>query len=282
MVLTRSQTGELLRAHDVAPSRALGQNFVVDPNTVRRIARLAGVGPADHVVEIGAGLGSLTLALADTGASVTALEVDRRLLAILEEVLADAGLAAGDSPVRVVDADATTADWERLLAASDRWVLVANLPYNVATPLVIDLLDHVAAIERMLVMVQAELGERLVAGPGGKDYGIPSLKVAYWATAHLVGHVGPDVFLPRPRVGSALVNIRRRARPASGADPATLFALVRTAFGQRRKILRRSLAGWLTAEAIAAAGVAPDARPEQLDLAAWGRLADQVTRSARS
>ncbi|MFP4514153.1 MAG: 16S rRNA (adenine(1518)-N(6)/adenine(1519)-N(6))-dimethyltransferase RsmA, partial [Acidimicrobiales bacterium] len=226
----------ILQAHGLSPSRALGQNFVADPNTVRRIARLAEVGPGDHVVEIGAGLGSLTRALAETGAAVTAVEVDRHLVPVLREQVATLG-------VEVIEGDAGELDWSEVLGGATGWVLVANLPYNVATPLVLDLLDDVPAIERMLVMVQLEAGQRLAAGVGDPAYGIPSVKVAYWATAELVGRVPPSVFVPRPRVESVLVRIERRPVPAVEADPDRLFALVRAGFGQRRKMLRRSLAG---------------------------------------
>lgn len=266
MTLTRTQAAALLEQHGLSPSRALGQNFVVDPNTVRRIARLAEVGPGDHVVEIGAGLGSLTLALADTGAAVTAVEVDRHVLPVLRTVVADRG-------VTVVEGDALALDWSTVLGGADRWVLVANLPYNVATPLVLDLLDGVPAIARMLVMVQREAGERLAADVGDPAYGIPSVKVRYWATARLAGKVGPDVFLPRPKVDSALVAIERRAAPATDADADRLFALVRAGFGQRRKMLRRSLSGLVEPEAFVAAGVRPEARAEELGVEDWGRLA---------
>ena len=269
MTHTRTQLAALLERHDLGPSRALGQNFVVDPNTVRRIARLARVGPDTPVVEIGAGLGSLTLALAETGASVTAVEIDRHLRPILEEVVH--GL-----DVRVVAGDATALDWDDVLAGHDRWVLVANLPYNVATPLVLDLLRDVPKIERMLVMVQKEAGERLAAAPGTPAYGIPSVKVALRATARLVGKVGPDVFLPRPRVDSALVEVVRRPTLAVDADPILLVSLVEAGFNQRRKMLRRSLATRVSPEAFEAAGVRPEERPEQLSIEEWGRLTDAV------
>lgn len=268
--LSRRQVLDLLDRHGLRPSRALGQNFVVDPNTVRRIARLAEVGPGDAVVEIGAGLGSLTLALAATGASVTAVEVDRHLLPALREVAEPAG-------VKVVEGDAMRLDWGRLLGSTPgAWVLVANLPYNVATPLIADLLDFVPAVGRMLVMVQREVGERLAAGPGDTAYGAVSVKVAYWARARLVGRVPPAVFVPRPNVESVLVDIRRHEAPA--VDPATvapdaLFALVRAGFAQRRKMLRSALAGVVAPDAFEAAGVDPRARAETLDVAAWGRLA---------
>ena len=226
---------DLLTSRGLAPRRDLGQNFVADPNTVRRIAHLAAVGPGDRVVEVGAGLGSLTLALAETGATIVAVEVDRGLAAVLRDVVAD--IAA----VTVVEADAMTLDWPGLLGADGQWVLVANLPYNVATPLVADLLDGVPQIARMLVMVQREVGERLVAGPGSAAYGAVSVKVAYWATGRLVGAVPAAVFMPRPKVESVLVEIVRREPP--DVAPGELFELVRTAFGQRRKMLRRSLAG---------------------------------------
>ncbi|MFO7279591.1 MAG: 16S rRNA (adenine(1518)-N(6)/adenine(1519)-N(6))-dimethyltransferase RsmA [Thermoanaerobacterales bacterium] len=272
MTLSRRQVRELLDELGLAPSRALGQNFVADPNTVRRIARLAGVGPGDRVVEVGPGLGSLTLALVETGAEVTAVELDRHLLPVLQRVVAPHG-------VRIVHGDALTLDWDELLGdgSADRpWTLVANLPYNVATPLVLRLLEQVPAITSMLVMVQREVAERLAAAPGDPAYGIPSVKVAYRADAEVVGRVPPTVFVPRPRVESALVRLRRLPAPRVATDPDRLFRLVEAAFGQRRKMLRRSLAGLVDAAAFERAGVSPQARPEQLDLAAWDRLARAV------
>jgi 16S rRNA (adenine1518-N6/adenine1519-N6)-dimethyltransferase len=251
-----------------SPRRGLGQNFVADPNTVRRIARLAGVGEGDRVVEVGAGLGSLTLALAETGAHVTAIEVDHRIAVVLRDVLSGTG-------VTVVEADAMTLDWPAVLDGDDGWVLVANLPYNIATPLVCDLLDDVPAIERMLVMVQREVAERFVAEPGSKQYGAVSVKVAYWASARLVGVVPASVFVPRPNVESALVELTRRRPPA--ADPTALFSLVRIAFGQRRKMLRRSLVDRVSPEQFAAAAISPEARPEELDVDAWCRLVAAVS-----
>jgi len=262
------QARELLARHGVRPSRALGQHFVVDPNTVRRVVRLAGVEPGDHVVEIGAGLGSLTLALAEAGAAVTAVELDRHLLPVLDEVLA----GVEPAPV-VVHANALELDWTSLLRGAAHWQLVANLPYNVATPLVLDVLDHVPAIERLFVMVQREAGERLAARPASAAYGIPSVKVAYWADADVVARVGPNVFLPPPKVESVLVRIVRRPNPATDADPVRLFALVRAGFGQRRKMLRRALAGLVEPAAFELSGVRPEARAEELSVIEWGKLA---------
>jgi len=269
MTLTRREAVELLDRHGLTPSRALGQNFLVDPNTVRKIVRLAGVEPGDPVVEIGAGLGGLTLALADAGAAVVAVEIDRHLLPALREVVEPEGVA-------VVAGDALTLDWSSVLAGHERWSLVANLPYNVATPLVCDLLDEVPTIDRMLIMVQREVGERLAAAPGDAAYGIPSVKVAYWATARVVGRVPPTVFLPQPKVDSALVSITRRPEPAVDADPDRLFHLVRTAFGQRRKMLRRSLVDLVTPAMFDQAGIRPEARPEELGIEEWGRLTDAL------
>jgi len=267
VTLSGADVRRLLDTYGLAPRRARGQNFVVDPNTVRRIARLAGVGAGDRVVEIGAGLGSLTLALAETGASVTAIEVDSGLVPALRSVVEPVG-------VTVVEGDALRLDWSSLLG-SDRWILVANLPYNVATPLVADLLDTVPAISRMLVMVQREVAERLAAGPGDDAYGAVSVKVAYWATAKVVGRVPATVFHPVPNVESALVRIDRRPAPAVGpeVDPEWLFRLVRAGFGQRRKMLRRSLAALVPTGAFAAAGIRPEARAEELAVEDWGRLA---------
>jgi 16S rRNA (adenine1518-N6/adenine1519-N6)-dimethyltransferase len=266
-VLSRSDVQRLLAEHGLAARRDLGQNFVVDPNTVRRIARLAGVGPGDHVLEIGPGLGSLTLALAETGAIVRAVEVDHGVVPVLREVVRECPL------VDVLEADAMRLDWAGVLAGAPRWVLVANLPYNIATPLLLDLLDAVPAVDRMLVMVQKEVGERLCAAARTPAYGAVSVKVAYWATARIAGLVPASVFVPRPNVESALVEITRRDTPATTAPPAAMFHLVRTAFGQRRKMLRRSLSGIVAPEVFEAAAIDPQRRPEELDVVEWGRLA---------
>jgi 16S rRNA (adenine1518-N6/adenine1519-N6)-dimethyltransferase len=275
-MLSKPEVSRLLAGNGIRPSRALGQNFVGDPNTVRRVARLAEVGPGDRVVEIGAGLGSLTLALLATGASVTTIERDRSLVMVVRDVLSE---RAPGADVKVVEADAMSLDWGALLVPPRGWALVANLPYNVATPLVADLLDNVPAIDRMLVMVQEEVAHRMVAGPGEPAYGAVSVKVAYWAEAALVGTVPSSVFVPRPRVGSALVRMRRRPVPAvdpSAVPAETMFALVRAGFARRRKMLRGALAGVVPAEAFATAGIDPTTRAEQLGVADWGRLAAAV------
>lgn len=272
MTLSRPEVQRLLADHGLRPSRALGQNFVVDPNTVRRIVRLAGVTDGAAVVEVGAGLGSLTLALAEAGARVVAVEVDRGLVPILRQLVAD-------QPVTVVEADALQIDWAELLGPADgngRWSLVANLPYNIATPLVVQVLEQAPQVGSLLVMVQREVGERLAARPGQAAYGAVSVVVDYWAEASVVGRVPPTVFVPRPNVESALVRIDRRPSPAVPVTTATydrLRQVVRAGFAQRRKMLRRSLAGVVPVAAFAAAGVAPEAWAEELDVEQWGRLA---------
>lgn len=265
MTLGAGQVRDLLDRHGVRLRQSLGQNFVVDPNTVERIVRLAGVGRGDRVVEVGAGCGSLTVALADVGAQLTAIEIDRRLAPVLAEVLEG-------SDVEVVIADATETDWTTLTGDSSA-TLVANLPYNVGTGIVLDVLVSALSIRRLVVMIQREVAERLVAPPGDERRGIPSVVVDYFATAEIVARVPPTVFFPRPRVDSAVVRLERRERPATPAPWETIEPLVRAAFGQRRKMLRRSLAGLVPAEAFDRAGVSPSARPVELDVADWGRLA---------
>ncbi len=258
----------LLQTHGLKPSRALGQNFVVDANTVRRIARLAHVGPGDQVLEIGAGLGSLSLALAETGASIQALEIDRHLIAPLREVVEPVG-------VTVHQADALTADYDEILGSRPT-VVVANLPYNVATPVVLHLLETRPEVARMLVMVQKEAGERLAAHAGDEAYGAVSLRVQYFADATVVGKVPPSVFVPKPHVDSVLVAVVRRE--SVRVDPAVvsedeLFSVIRTAFGQRRKMLRRSLAEWTTEGVFERAGVDETRRPEELTIEEFAALA---------
>jgi len=257
-----------MERHGLEARRALGQNFVVDPNTVRRIARLAEVGEGDPVVEIGPGLGSLTLALVELGAQVTAVEMDRDVVPVLREVVAS-------HDVRVIEGDAREVDWEVVLGAHERWTLVANLPYNVATPLVLDLLRDVPRIQSMLVMVQREAGERLAATAGDKAIGIPSIIVAYHGVAEVVGRVPATVFHPQPKVESVLVRITRHAVAPVATPIEQIEPVLRTAYGQRRKMLRRSLSALIEPAGFAAAGVDPEARPETLDLDAWSRLAGQ-------
>lgn len=268
MTLGAGRIRALLDEHGLAPSRALGQNFLVDPNTARRIAAASGAGRGDHVLEIGPGLGSLTLALAELGAHVTAVELDRHLVPVLCEVVADA-----DPPVEVVHGDALDVDLAELLSASPRWRLAANLPYNVGTTIFLRVLEEAPAVAGGVVLVQREVAERLAARPGEQAYGIPSVKVAWWADARVAGRVPASVFHPRPRVDSAFVTFERRPAPGDDAARRRVFALVDAGFGQRRKMLRRSLAGVVTPEAFERAGIDPTRRAEELALDDWLRLA---------
>lgn len=282
-LLSPTDVRGLLAAHDLRPNRALGQNFLADPNTARRIVRLAGVGPGDRVLEVGPGVGSLTVALAEAvspDGEVLALELDRHLLPVLNEVVADV------PQVRVVQGDALTVDYGGLLGDARPWTMVSNLPYNVATPLMARLLDDVSALGVLSAMVQKEVAERLAAPPGTPDCGAISVKVAYHATAAIVGVVPPTVFMPRPKVDSAIVRFERRPSPPVDVPSAEgLFALARAGFAQRRKTLRQALRPVLAArveEVLAAAGIAPMARAETLTLDQWAALARAGGSAGRS
>lgn len=263
-----------LDAVDVRPSRALGQNFVADPGTLRRIVELAGVGPGDAVVEVGPGLGGLTSALAAAGASVLALELDPRL--------AEATRALRLPGVAVIEADARRFPWERLeeQAASagivgERWSLVSNLPYRSGATIVVQVLERAPAVRRLTVMLQREVAERLLAPVGSPARGAPSVLVEHWATGRLAGSVAPEVFVPRPRVRSALVTLERRPGGGNPAYP-VLRELVHRGFAQRRKTLRRALAPEVGEAELTEAGIDPRRRAEELELAEWSRLAGVV------
>ena len=261
---SRSEIAGLLREHGVAPSRRLGQHFLADPNITRKIVGLAGVGPGEQVVEVGAGTGSLTRALASAGAHVVAYEIDAGLLSVLEDVTA--GL---DVELRFLDV--TTADLAADLGGG-RWTMVANLPYNVGTPLLLDALRRVEQIERFVVMVQMEVAERLVAEPGGGQYGIPSVVAGIHSRGRLAFRVRPHVFYPPPKVESAVVVLDRVPAP-DGSERAIEIAGI--AFNQRRKMLRRSLADLFDdpVSVLERAGLDPTARAEDLSPADYLSLA---------
>lgn len=268
---------------DLRPTKRLGQNFVHDANTVRRIVRLAGVGPDDVVLEVGPGLGSLTLPLLEAAAAVVAVEIDPVLAGRLPETAAQ---RAPGRDLRVVTGDALRLGADDLApdgAAPD--VLVANLPYNVAVPVVLHLLAVLPGLARGLVMVQSEVAERLAARPGEKAYGAPSVKLAWYADARRAGPVPRAVFWPVPGVDSGLVAFTRHAVAPPDAERAAVFAVVDAAFAQRRKSLRAALAGWAgsapAAETILrAAGIDPGARGEALDVAAFTAIARARPRAA--
>ncbi len=259
---------------DVTPTKKLGQNFVVDANTVRRIAQVARVQPGDRVVEVGPGLGSLTLAILEAGASVTAVEIDHRLAARLAETATAHGVP--DGALTVVDADALRVTD----LPGDPAVLVANLPYNVSVPVLLHFLETFPALQRGVVMVQAEVGERLAAPPGSKTYGAPSAKAAWYGAWRLAGTVSRQVFWPVPNVDSVLVAFTRDPEPRGTEDERRrTFALVDAAFQQRRKMLRQALSAVLGGSAasasavLEAAGVAPTARGEELGVDDFLRIA---------
>ncbi|HEX2148603.1 MAG TPA: 16S rRNA (adenine(1518)-N(6)/adenine(1519)-N(6))-dimethyltransferase RsmA [Actinomycetota bacterium] len=263
-LLGPADIGELARRYGIVPTKALGQNFVIDQNTIRRIVRLAEIDPTDRIIEVGAGVGTLTLALAEAAAHVTAIELDRKLIPALEEVL------RGTDNVKIVVGDAMELDFAPIVAGGAHR-LVANLPYNIATPLIADLLLERPEIEDFVVMVQREAGERFVAGPGSKAYGSVSLLVAYHAHARLLGKVPASVFWPVPNVESLLVRLTRRPSMAD-VGAAELMRVVRAAFSQRRKTIRNTLASGLDMEAgeveaaLARAGIDPGLRAEALGL----------------
>ena len=255
------------------PTKALGQNFVIDPNTVRRIIRTAGVSTGDVVVEVGSGLGSLTLGLLPAAARVVAVEIDPTLAGALTATVADY------APGLVSRLDVVQADALRLtdLPGPDPTTLVANLPYNVAVPVLLHLLDALPTLRHGLVMVQKEVADRLAAAPGSRTYGVPSVKAAWHADIHLAGTVPRTVFWPAPNVDSGLVAFVRRD-PPGGADRRDVFAVVDAAFAQRRKTLRAALSQWAGSPAAAetvlrAAGVDPRARGEQLAVEDFARIA---------
>ena len=277
MLLGPTQVRQLADRFGVRPAKARGQNFVVDAGTIRRIVRVAGVRPGEHVVEVGPGLGSLTLGLLEADAVVTAVEIDPVLARALPATVAAQAPAAADR-LTVLTADA--------LAVTDLpggpTALVANLPYNVAVPVLLTFLARFASLERVLVMVQAEVADRLAAPPGSRTYGIPSVKAAWYADVRRAGTVGRAVFWPVPRVDSALVAAVRREPPSTTATREQVFAVVDAAFAQRRKTVRAALAGLAggadaAEQALVAAGVDPGARGERLAVEDFARVAEHLT-----
>lgn len=274
-LLGPAQIRELAERLELRPTKQWGQNFVVDANTVRKIVRVSGVGPHDNVVEVGPGLGSLTLALLPVVRHVTAVEVDPRLAGELENTVRRLQPEHADR-LRLVAADALTVT---SLPKPQPTALVANLPYNISVPVVLSFLEHFPSLERVLVMVQLEVAERLASAPGSKVYGVPSLKAAWYADVELAGRVGRTVFWPAPNVDSGLVSMVRRPPPATAASRAEVFRCIDAAFLQRRKALRGALASWAGSPAhaeaaLVAAGIDPMERGEQLTIADFARIAE--------
>ncbi len=264
-LLGPAEIRDLAELLGIQPTKKLGQNFVIDANTVRRIVKSAGVVAGETVVEVGPGLGSLTLGLLETGASVVAVEIDKRLAAQLPLTVRQ---LAPDADLTVLTEDALRVTE----LPGEPTVLVANLPYNVSVPVLLHFLEHFPSLQRGLVMVQAEVGERVAAGPGSKVYGSPSIKAAWYGEFSTAGKVSRQVFWPVPNVDSILVRFERREQPGTEAERLATFALVDAAFQQRRKMLRQALAGVFgdsgaASARLEAAGVAPTARGEELGVA---------------
>ncbi|MFF8549913.1 16S rRNA (adenine(1518)-N(6)/adenine(1519)-N(6))-dimethyltransferase RsmA [Streptomyces albidoflavus] len=277
-LLGPSDIRELATALGVRPTKQRGQNFVIDANTVRRIIRTADVRADDVVVEVGPGLGSLTLGLLETARHVTAVEIDDTLAAALPATV-EARLPARAAHFALVHSDALRVTE---LPGPAPTALVANLPYNVAVPVLLHMLEHFPTIERTLVMVQSEVADRLAAAPGSKVYGVPSVKATWYAEVKRAGAIGRNVFWPAPNVDSGLVSlVRRDGPPATTATREQVFAVVDAAFAQRRKTLRAALSGWAGSAAAAeaalvAAGVSPQARGESLTVEEFAAIAEHA------
>lgn len=277
-LLTSNDIRELCAQLNIRPTKTLGQNFVNDPGTVRKIVRNAGVQAGEQVLEIGPGLGSLTLALLEAGAQVSAVEIDPPLAQALPTT---ARARFPEAKLQVFTADALTITGPESIDGATPTRLVANLPYNVAVPIVLTVLEKLPSIQTVLVMVQAEVADRLAATPGNKIYGVPSAKVAWYASARRTLTIGRNVFYPVPNVDSALVKIERRPHPDTAATREQVFAVIDAAFAQRRKTLRQALAGLAGSagaaqEALERAGVSPTARGETLDIDQFAAVAQQL------
>ena len=277
-LLTSNDIRELCAQLNIRPTKTLGQNFVNDPGTVRKIVRNAGVQAGEQVLEIGPGLGSLTLALLEAGAQVSAVEIDPPLAQALPPT---AQARFPEAKLQVFTADALTITGPESIDGAAPTRLVANLPYNVAVPIVLTVLEKLPSIQTVLVMVQAEVADRLAATPGNKIYGVPSAKVAWYASARRTLTIGRNVFYPVPNVDSALVKIERRPHPDTAATREQVFAVIDAAFAQRRKTLRQALAGLAGSagaaqEALERAGVSPTARGETLDINQFAAVAQQL------
>lgn len=265
---------ELAERLGIRPTKTLGQNFVHDPNTIRRIVRAAELTPADVVLEVGPGLGSLSLGLLAASSHLTAVEIDPRLASELPLTVSKVAPDLSDR-LTVVEADALAV---RRLPDPQPTAIVANLPYNVSVPVLLNLLAALPSVQRGLVLVQLEVADRLAAAPGSKVYGVPSAKLAWYGPARRVGVVPRNVFWPVPNVESGLVQFSRSAPPTTEASRDEVFAVIDAAFSQRRKMLRSALANWAGSAAAAEqilvrAGVAPTARGETVDIAGFARIA---------
>ncbi|OZG49189.1 dimethyladenosine transferase [Bombiscardovia coagulans] len=285
------ENGQLLGATDIRslaehanikPTKKLGQNFVIDPGTVRRIVRIANVHPASHVIEVGPGLGSLTLGLLEAGATVHAVEIDPNLAALLPQTV-EAHMPQAANHLKVINQDALTFKPQDCpeLTEQTSLTLVSNLPYNVATPIILTLLERFSNLSSFVVMVQKEVADRLVAGPSSKTYGVPSAKLAWYGQANLAGRIGRHVFWPAPNVDSALVSFERRAPLQSESERQETFHLIDAAFAQRRKTLRAALHGLVEPADFQQAAIDPQRRGETLSIQEFVRLSHYSASSSQ-
>lgn len=287
-LLSAADIRQLADILDLRPTKTLGQNYVIDPNTIRRIVGAAHLDATEHVLEIGPGLGSLTLGILDVAQAVTAIEIDPPVASRLATTV-EQWRPGSTNRLAVLEADALRIGQDEITAATPPaavgppTAIVANLPYNVAVPVMLHILAEVPSIQHGLVMVQQEVAERLIAAPGSKIYGVPSVKMAWYAEATSAGSVGTKVFWPAPRITSGLVHFTARQPPTTTATRAQVFDVIDAAFAQRRKTLRAALSGWAgngaaAEQILVAADVDPKARGEVLDVEQFARIAEQQHR----
>ena len=269
MVMGIKEVQSILDRYSVVPTRSLGQNFVIDPNIIRKIVRLADLSPEDQILEIGAGFGALTCGF-EKVQRVVAIEFDRYLLAPLNEMLQETRML---EKTEIIHADAMEIKWGDFFSKRPgNWKMVSNLPYNISSTLLLDLLDHAPQITDFLVMVQREVGERFVANAGTASYGIPSVKAQYWSEVSIVAHVPSKVFFPVPNVDSVLLKFSRHLS-LEKVDTDVMWRLLKTGFGQRRKMLRKSLKSHIGITEFNSAGLDPKSRPQDLTVGDWVSLA---------
>jgi len=272
MAIGSKETQTILKRHSILPSRSLGQHFVIDPNTIRKVVRVAELKQADQILEIGAGFGSLTSEFSEAK-KIVAIEFDRYLIPALNETLERAAMI---EMTEILHEDAMNINWHEFFSTRPGdWKMVSNLPYNIASPLLLNLLDHAPQVTKLVVMVQREVGERFAAEVGTSSYGIPSVKAQYWADVSIVGRIPPNVFFPAPKVDSVLLEFSRR-RNVEPVELGVLWRLVQTGFGQRRKMLRKSLRKLVETQDFVRAGIDPTLRPQDLNIEDWISLANEV------
>ncbi len=272
MAIGSKETQTILKRHSILPSRSLGQHFVIDPNTIRKVVRVAELKQADQILEIGAGFGSLTSEFSEAK-KIVAIEFDRYLIPALNETLERAAMI---EMTEILHEDAMNINWHEFFSTRPGdWKMVSNLPYNIASPLLLNLLDHAPQVTKLVVMVQREVGERFAAEVGTSSYGIPSVKAQYWADVSIVGRIPPNVFFPAPKVDSVLLEFSRR-RNVEPVELGVLWRLVQTGFGQRRKMLRKSLRKLVETPDFVRAGIDPTLRPQDLNIGDWISLANEV------